>query len=127
MLTAITAPLVLIVMAALLLDSNSAVSPKPDSSIFWQNRFDEINQRTYPEDGEPHSATGQAVCDEYFSHTKAANIGIDNDRTESLLWRLEYGTLDGISPKLAALLIGTNNRRSNTTKRDRMTHWTTSH
>tara|TARA_B110000858_G_scaffold123794_2_gene141172 strand:+ start:1303 stop:2076 length:774 start_codon:yes stop_codon:yes gene_type:complete len=134
--TVISATLVLIVVAALLLDSNSAVTPEPRNSKFWQNRFDEINQRTYqdeidllfvgdsithfwegtifPENGEPHPATGQAAWDEYFTHRKAANIGIGNDRTENLLWRLDNGNLDGISPKLTVLLIGTNNWRSNT-------------
>lgn len=132
----ISATSVLMVAAALLLDSNSAVTPEPLSSKFWQDRFDEINQRTYqdevdllfvgdsithfwegtiyPEDGEPHPATGQTVWDEYFSHRKAANIGIGSDRTESLLWRLDNGNLDGISPKLTVLLIGTNNWRTNT-------------
>lgn len=135
-LTAISATLVLTMAAALLLDSNSAVTPEPRDSEFWLNRFYEINQRTYqdgiellfvgdsithfwegtiyPEGGDPHPATGQAVWDEYYSHREAANIGIGNDRTESLLWRLDNGNLDGISPKLTVLLIGTNNWRSNT-------------
>jgi N-acetylglucosamine-6-sulfatase len=54
---------------------------------------------------------GQAleIWNRYFAPFKAANFGIGGDRTEHLLWRLRNGELDGISPKLAVVLIGTNN------------------
>ena len=42
------------------------------------------------------------------------NLGIGGDRTQHVLWRLDNGNIDGISPKLAVLMIGTNNSGSNT-------------
>ena len=46
---------------------------------------------------------------ETFDITKTVNLGFGGDRTEHLLWRLQNGEVDGISPKVAVLMIGTNN------------------
>lgn len=53
--------------------------------------------------------TGKEVAEDYFSDYTIYNIGYSGDRTENVLWRFEHGEIDGINPKLAVLMIGTNN------------------
>lgn len=52
---------------------------------------------------------GKLLWDGHFAPLKAANFGIGGDRTQHVLWRLKNGELDGISPKVVVLMIGTNN------------------
>jgi beta-glucosidase len=54
-------------------------------------------------------AAGRNVWDTYYGDRNAVNLGISGDRTQHVLWRLENGNIEGISPKLAVLMIGTNN------------------
>lgn len=51
--------------------------------------------------------TGKDVWAQYAN--RAADFGIEGDRTENLLWRLSKGQVDDVDPKLVVLLIGTNN------------------
>jgi len=57
---------------------------------------------------------GKDVWEKNYAPLKAANFGIGGDRTQHVLWRLRHGELEGIKPKLAVLMIGTNNLGSNT-------------
>ena len=52
---------------------------------------------------------GKAVWDKYYAKRNAFNIGFSGDRTEQVLWRFDHGEIDGISPKAAVVMIGTNN------------------
>jgi lysophospholipase L1-like esterase len=52
---------------------------------------------------------GKQVWDREFAPLHAANFGISADRTQHVLWRLEHGEVDGLSPKVVVLMIGTNN------------------
>lgn len=52
---------------------------------------------------------GKAVWEQYYAPRKAVNMGFSGDRTQHVLWRLQNGEVEGIRPKLAILMIGTNN------------------
>jgi beta-glucosidase len=52
---------------------------------------------------------GQSVWQQYFGNTKALNLGFNGDCTEHLLWRIQNGQIDHLTPKLVVLMIGTNN------------------
>jgi lysophospholipase L1-like esterase len=53
---------------------------------------------------------GQETWERYYGKRNAVNMGFGWDRTQNVLWRLENGEFAGIQPKVAVLLIGTNNR-----------------
>jgi lysophospholipase L1-like esterase len=55
------------------------------------------------------SGRGKAVWENNYANLNVANFGIGGDRTQHVLWRIDNGELDGISPKVLVLLIGTNN------------------
>ncbi len=52
---------------------------------------------------------GKKVWDKFYAKRNAFNIGFSGDRTEQVLWRFDHGELDGITPKAAVVMIGTNN------------------
>ena len=45
----------------------------------------------------------------HFANRSMINAGIGGDRIENVLWRIEHGTLDMVSPRVIVLLIGVNN------------------
>jgi lysophospholipase L1-like esterase len=55
------------------------------------------------------SGSGKDVWKATYAKYDAANFGIGGDRTQHVLWRMDNGELDGISPKVVVLMIGTNN------------------
>jgi lysophospholipase L1-like esterase len=53
---------------------------------------------------------GKNAWAEHFAPLKAVNLGIGGDQTGHVLWRITEGKeLDPIKPKLAVIMIGTNN------------------
>lgn len=54
-----------------------------------------------------HRAPG--LFESCFEDMGILNLGYSADKTENVLWRLQNGEIDGISPKLTIIIIGTNN------------------
>lgn len=57
---------------------------------------------------------GRQIWSERYGKLNAFDFGISGDRTEHVLWRLSQGQVNGIHPKLVAIMIGTNNLSANT-------------
>jgi len=97
---------------------HSAVSPAHRHSS-WTLRNDAVNKRVKQGNVDllliGDSITrrweddGKKYWDQYYAPRNAVNMGFGGDRTQHVLWRLDHGHLEGISPKLAVLMIGTNN------------------
>jgi lysophospholipase L1-like esterase len=90
---------------------------KPDEG--WLKRHDGFNEIA-KKGGVDFLLMGDSITDGWrgggkkvyaasFDELKPANFGIGGDRTQHVLWRLQNGELDGITPKLCMLMIGTNN------------------
>jgi lysophospholipase L1-like esterase len=69
---------------------------------FWGGEPADINQ------------TGRKVWSREYEKYNAVDLGFGWDRTENVLWRLNHGELDGANPKVAVVMIGTNNLQLNT-------------
>lgn len=101
-------------------EENTAVIPTPREGRAYE-RFLMLNERVRKNQGnvdllfvgdsitERWEKNGKDVWNEFYGHRKALNIGISADRTQHVLWRLDHGNIEGISPKVTVLLIGTNN------------------
>jgi len=57
----------------------------------------------------PADENFQPIWKQYYEPRKALNLGFSGDTTSNLLWRIRNGEIDGLHPKVAMLLIGTNN------------------
>ena len=104
--------------------THSAVTPadRPDVN-WWMPRHEKVLERITKGnvdlimigDSITHGweNSGKEVWDKYYAPRNAVNMGFSGDRTQHVLWRLENGEIDGINPKLAVLMIGTNNSNGN--------------
>ncbi|MBS0207833.1 MAG: galactose-1-epimerase [Planctomycetes bacterium] len=92
----------------------------------WLVRHNSINERAKQGDvdllfigdsiTQGWEGAGKETWAKYYGNRKAMNAGIGGDRTQHVLWRLDNGNIDGLSPKLAVLMIGTNNSGQNTSE-----------
>ena len=110
------------VITAVAAEKHSAVVPAHRHS-WWTLRHWAVNERVrqgdvdmiFIGDSITHSweNNGKEVWQKYYGHRKAVNLGFSGDRTQHVLWRLDNGNIDGISPKVAVIMIGTNNSNGN--------------
>ena len=114
------------------LTTTTPVTQNRDYAIYdWQTRHDaviEFNRTHKPEivfigdsiihywGGEPVAPKAWApdVWKRTFAGRSVENLGFGWDLTENVLWRIDHGELNGISPKLIIVKIGTNNTGINT-------------
>jgi len=105
---------------------HTAVIPMPREHDSWMERHNLILDRNKLGDVElvfiGNSLTqrwekqGVKVWNEYYAKRKAVNLGFDGDGTQNVLWRLDHGEIDGISPKLVVVMIGSNHVNGYTIK-----------
>ena len=98
--------------------AHSAVTPEPRSGG-WMKRHESFNQRVakgnvdliFIGDSITHAweSSGKAVWEKHYAKRNAVNLGISGDRTQHVLWRLDNGNIKNIHPKVAVIMIGTNN------------------
>ncbi len=104
--------------------ANTAVTPKDIlNDKWWKNRHENILNKkiTNPKlilignsiINDLELIDRKEVRDKYLNKYKTLNLGFSGDRTENVIWRLLNGEIDGIHPKVAVVLIGTNNTDGN--------------
>ncbi|MGI8979185.1 MAG: platelet-activating factor acetylhydrolase IB subunit [Pirellulaceae bacterium] len=104
---------------------NDAVVPVPRDGG-WMKRHESFNERVKKGNvdllligdsiTQGWEGSGAKVWKEFYEKRNAVNLGIGGDRTQHVLWRLDNGNIEEIKPKLAVLMIGTNNSGSNTSE-----------
>ena len=102
---------------------HEAITPIPQSASWakgwWMSRHQDILQR------EDKGKTGLIFIgnsiihhwedtdidswNEFYGKMNPINMGFGGDQTQHVLWRLDHGELEGINPKVAVIIIGTNN------------------
>lgn len=58
---------------------------------------------------EPPDENFQPIWQQFYAPRHALNLGFSGDTTANVLWRLDHGEVDGLHPKVAVVMIGTNN------------------
>ncbi len=106
--------------------THSAVTPVPRKDKGWVDRHESFNKRAAQGNvdlifigdsiTQGWEGGGKEVWAKYYAPRKAMNLGISGDQTQHVLWRLDNGNLEGISPKAAVIMIGTNNHQANSAR-----------
>ncbi len=99
----------------------NAVKQGAVGSGWWQNRFKQKQELIKQANGQIDLVLlgdsinhnwenqGKAAWEKYYAPRKAIGLGFSGDQTQHVLWRLNNGEMEGYTPKLVVLMIGTNN------------------
>ena len=86
----------------------AAMKGKPVDVIFIG---DSITQNFINAPTERWPMAGKAIWDQHYAGRNVLNFGVGADRTENVLWRLDHMDIKEFRPKVAVVMIGTNNTR----------------
>ena len=106
--------------------AGTAQEAKPNDAIVpvhregtWMTRHNSFNERVKQGNvdlifigdsiTQGWEGAGKDIWAKHYTPRNAVNLGIGGDRTQHVLWRLDNGNIAGIKPKLAVIMIGTNN------------------
>jgi beta-glucosidase len=103
--------------------THKSVTPAPSTFewavSWWQPRHEAVNKRLKQGgadllligDSITHGFdnTGRKYWDLYYAPRNALNMGFGGDWTHHVLWRLDHSDFSAVKPRLAVVLIGTNN------------------
>ena len=102
---------------------HAAINPESREGGWWIRRHQSMNDRVVQGNADlifvgdsitqGWEGAGKEVWAEYYGDRNAVNLGIGGDRTQHVLWRLANGNLKGITPRVAVVMIGTNNWEQN--------------
>jgi beta-glucosidase len=101
--------------------NHSAVTPVQRADQWWGPRHNAVNERLKQGNvdllfigdsiTQGWEKAGREIWNTYYAPRNAVNMGFSGDRTQHVLWRLDNSNLEGLSPRLAIVMIGTNNSR----------------
>ena len=99
-------------------------STTPAASLRWKGPWAALQARVAAIKGQPcdivfigdsiterWSGAGKAVWNKCYARRKALNFGMPSDTTGNVLWRFDNMDIAGLHPKVAVILIGTNNTK----------------
>lgn len=102
------------------MEPNLAVRPVPQPRAWWAEHHKRINLEVARHGDAELIFVGDSLISlwrhngrrawrRYYQHRDALNLGAAGDQIQHTLWRLQNGNLQGLSPRLAVLMVGVNN------------------
>ncbi len=110
---------ILLVLMPFLHAQEDSVTPVARPDKWWQERFQANQERIqqgnvevlFIGDSITHGwdNVGKNTWDKYYPDRNVVNLGFSGDQTQHVLWRLENLKWGNVQPKVAMIMIGTNN------------------